>query len=48
MKLQLTRNLIFILGAGILATLLQTAEVWGQQAAVPAQAFAPTVMTHYY
>jgi outer membrane protein TolC len=48
MKVQLTRNLIFILGAGILATLVQTAEVWGQQTVPPASTFAPTVMTHDY
>jgi outer membrane protein len=48
MKLLTIRNLAFILGVGILATLIQTTEVWGQQTAVPASAFAPTVMSHDY
>jgi outer membrane protein TolC len=33
MKLLTIRSLAFILGVGVLATLIQTAEVWGQQAA---------------
>jgi outer membrane protein TolC len=48
MKLLTIRNLAFILGVGILATLVQTTEVWGQQTAAPAPAFAPTVMSHDY
>ena len=35
MKLQTIRSLAFLLGVGVLATLIQTAEVWGQQAAGP-------------
>ena len=35
MKLLTIRSLAFILGVGVLATLIQTAEVWGQQAADP-------------
>jgi outer membrane protein TolC len=42
------RSLVLFLGVGVLALLIQTTEVWGQQAAVPAQAFAPNVMSHDY
>jgi outer membrane protein TolC len=48
MKLLTIRSLALILGVGVLATLIQTTEVWGQQAALPASAFTPTVMTHDY
>jgi len=48
MKLLTIRSLAFILGLGVLAGLSQTTEVWAQQTAVPAQAFAPTVMTQDY
>jgi outer membrane protein TolC len=42
------RSLILILVVGVLASLIQTTEIWGQQASVPAQAFAPNVMSHDY
>jgi outer membrane protein TolC len=48
MKLLTIRSLAFILVVGVLASLAQTTEVWGQQTAVPAQAFAPTMMSHDY
>ena len=48
MKLLTIRSLAFILGVGVLATLIQTTEVWGQQAAPPATTFAPTVVSHDY
>ena len=48
MKLLTIRSLAFILGVGVLATLIQTAEVWGQQAADPPPIVAPTVMGHDY
>ena len=35
MKLLTIRSLAFILGVGVLATLIQTAEVWGQQVTGP-------------
>ncbi|MGB9487530.1 MAG: TolC family protein [Terriglobia bacterium] len=35
MKLLTIRSLAFFLGVGVLATLIQTVEVWGQQAAGP-------------
>jgi len=46
MKLLLIRSLVFILG--VLAILIQSTEAWSQQAAVPAPAFASTVMSHDY
>ena len=48
MKLLTIRSLAFILGVGVLATLIQTTKVWGQQAAVPTSAFAPNVMSRDY
>src|SRR5271157_221248 len=48
MKLLTIRSLAFILGVGVLATLIQTTKVWGQQAAVPTSAFAPNVMSQDY
>jgi len=48
MKLLKTRSLAFILGVGVLAALVQTGEVWGQQTSAPAPAFTPNVMSHDY
>jgi outer membrane protein TolC len=46
MKSQFIRSLVLILG--VLASLIQTTKTWGQQTAVPATAFASTVMSHDY
>jgi len=46
MKSLFIRSLVFSLG--VLAILIQTTEVWGQQAAPPASTFATTVMGHDY
>jgi len=48
MKMQSIRSLVFILGMGVLATLVQTTAVCGQQAAEPASSFAPNVTTRDY
>jgi outer membrane protein TolC len=49
MKLLTIRSLAFILGVGgVLATLIQTAKVWGQQAADPTPIVGQTLMGHDY
>jgi outer membrane protein TolC len=48
MKLLKTRNLAFILGVGVVASLAQTTEVWAQQTALPASAFTANVMSRDY
>ena len=48
MKVLSIRSLVFTVGMGVLATLVQTTAIWGQQAVPPASTFAPTVMTHDY
>jgi outer membrane protein TolC len=48
MKLLTIRSLAFILGVGVLATLIQTTEVWGQQAADPPPIVGQTLMGHDY
>jgi outer membrane protein TolC len=48
MKLLTIRSLAFILGMGVLASLIHITEVRGQQAADPPPAVPATVMTHDY
>ncbi len=48
MKQVRIRSLTFIVGVGVLATLVQTGTIWGQQAAQPAPIVTPTVMSHDY
>ena len=48
MKLLTIRSLAFILGVGVLATLIQTTAVWGQQAAAPTPIAGQTLMGHDY
>ncbi|MGD0010713.1 MAG: TolC family protein [Terriglobia bacterium] len=48
MKLLTIRSLAFILGVGVLATLIQTTVDWGQQAAAPTPIAGQTLMGHDY
>ena len=48
MKVQSIRSLVLILVMGVLATLVQTSAVWGQQAPAPAPTFGENFMAHDY
>ena len=48
MKLLSIRCLVFIVGIGVLVTVVQPTAIWGQQTAPPPSTFAPTVMAHDY
>ncbi|MGA2075942.1 MAG: hypothetical protein ABSH52_20840, partial [Terriglobia bacterium] len=48
MKVQSIRSLVLILVMGVLATLVQTSAVWGQQAPAPTPSVGESFMAHDY
>jgi len=48
MKVQLNRSLVFMLGMGVLATLVQSSVVWAQQAPAQAPVVGESFMSHDY